>query len=243
MNTVTIDVSASTSKVEQHTCTQDTVITVHCAENAHIDLLCMHVSGALQLEVHCAQDSRVNIVVVGNTITDGSFICAVHLNGSGAHANITGAYHLRDADNLFVRTHQSHNAPHTTSRLRMRKVVQDHARAAYRGMIYIARDAPHADASQEDITLVSGAHARAESVPAIEVLNNDVQCAHGSAIGQFDREQLMYMQSRGLDRKAAERLLRDGFFSALFDNTIIEHAKLRNAAATYLGINHERLPR
>lgn len=43
-----------------------------------------------------------------------------------------------------------------------------------------------------------------------------MQCSHGSAVGQFDKEQLFYAQARGLEEKAAKKLLLEGFLSDLF---------------------------
>ena len=56
-------------------------------------------------------------------------------------------------------------------------------------------------------------HARAISVPNIEVLTHEVQCGHGSAIGRLDEEQLWYLQARGLSPNQAEQMLINGFFN------------------------------
>ena len=48
---------------------------------------------------------------------------------------------------------------------------------------------------------------QAHSIPALEVLTNDVRCTHGSAVGQVDQESLYYLQARGLSAVQAEQLL------------------------------------
>jgi len=56
----------------------------------------------------------------------------------------------------------------------------------------------------------------AHSVPSLKILNHDVQCSHGSGVGQFDKEQLFYAQARGLEKEVAKKLLLEGFLSDLF---------------------------
>ena len=47
---------------------------------------------------------------------------------------------------------------------------------------------------------------------------NDVQCAHGSAIGTLNDEHLRYAQSRGMDIEQAQRLLLTSFFAQALGN-------------------------
>ncbi len=56
-----------------------------------------------------------------------------------------------------------------------------------------------------------------------------MQCSHGSAVGQFDREQLFYAQARGLKEEAAKKLLLEGFLSDLFsefDSRMLKNARI-----------------
>ena len=57
-----------------------------------------------------------------------------------------------------------------------------------------------------------GDHASAESVPNLDIHENDVRCAHGSTVGPVDEEQRYYLESRGIEPQVAERLLVSGFF-------------------------------
>ena len=50
------------------------------------------------------------------------------------------------------------------------------------------------------------------SIPNIEVLNHDVQCYHGAAVGKFDNLQMQYMQSRGLGESMIQHLLIQALF-------------------------------
>ncbi|MGA8038805.1 MAG: SufD family Fe-S cluster assembly protein, partial [Acidimicrobiia bacterium] len=65
-------------------------------------------------------------------------------------------------------------------------------------------------------------NAKAHSVPNLEILCNDVICGHASSVGPLEDEPLYYMQSRGLTRSRAERLLIRGFFQEVIDRLPIE---------------------
>ena len=129
-----------------------------------------------------------------------------------ASAQIQALYRLDGASSFAMRTMQHHTAPHTTSNLELRKIINDTGLCTYHGMIRIAKSAAQSDAAQNDRTLLLSPTARATSVPAIEVLTDDVQCAHGSALGTFDAEMLWYLQTRGIAITAAQTMIYTAFF-------------------------------
>ena len=112
-------------------------------------------------------------------------------------------------------TQQHHQVGDTRSDLAIRSIVADQSHASYQGMIRIERNAVNADACQQNKNLLLSSNARAWSVPGIEVLNNEVKCFHGSAIGQLDEEQIWYLLSRGLDEKMARTILLEAFITSL----------------------------
>ena len=87
-----------------------------------------------------------------------------------------------------------------------------------RKTVRMEKEARGAYASQENKNMLLSSGARALSVPSLEVLTHDVHCFHGSAIGRFDEEQLLYAGSRGIDEKTAQRLLLHAFFADLFSD-------------------------
>ncbi len=90
--------------------------------------------------------------------------------------------------------------------------MQDHAASVYTGMIAIGEDAKGTAAYQTNRTLTLSEGAWAESVPNLDIRNNDVKCAHASTVGPIDEEQRFYLESRGVRPEVAERLVVLGFF-------------------------------
>jgi Fe-S cluster assembly protein SufD len=100
--------------------------------------------------------------------------------------------------------------------------LKDHSHTVYSGLIRVQRNAEKTDAYQANRNLVLSDHAKADSKPELEILNNDVRCTHGSTVGQVDDEQLFYLESRGISHDDAQRLIVEGFFEDVINRVRVE---------------------
>ena len=150
----------------------------------------------------------------------GSFLTkhfiSVDLVGNGAEGRVTGLFFANQDQHLTYNTLQRHMAPRTTSDLLFKGALNGNSRSVWRGMIYVAPGARHIDGYQANRNLVLDQNSRADSIPGLEILNNDVRCTHGSTVGKIDQEQLFYLLSRGIPREQAEQLIIQGFFDEIF---------------------------
>jgi Fe-S cluster assembly protein SufD len=139
------------------------------------------------------------------------------LAGRGSSGAMQAVYFGEGRQMHDFRTIQDHLAPSTTSDLLFKGAVQGTAHAVYTGLIHIAKEASGVNAFQtnRNITLSEGAWA--ESVPNLEIENNDVRCSHASAVGPVDQDQRFYLESRGVPPQVAERLIVLGFFDEVLD--------------------------
>jgi Fe-S cluster assembly protein SufD len=80
----------------------------------------------------------------------------------------------------------------------------------------VAPGANGTDAYQVNNNLLLDRRARADSIPGLEIEANEVRCTHGATAGQIDREQLFYLQSRGLSLAEARKLIVEGFFEPVY---------------------------
>ena len=139
------------------------------------------------------------------------------LAGPGADGKVTGAYACHGRQHVDFDTTQEHAAPHTTSDLAFRGVLQGRSEAVWRGNIIVDPGAQQTDAFQESRNLLLSKRAHADAIPGLEIQANDVRCTHAAAIAQIDPEQLFYLRSRGLREEAAKRLVIEGFLAALVE--------------------------
>ena len=140
------------------------------------------------------------------------------LSGRGATGNLSSVY-FGDGDQMLdLRTYQEHAAPDTTSNLLFKGGVSDRSHSVYTGLIRIRPDARGSNAFQTNRNLKLSDHAWAESVPNLEIENNDVHCSHASTVGPVDEDQRFYLESRGVPTVVAERLIVGGFFDEVLDS-------------------------
>ena len=77
------------------------------------------------------------------------------------------------------------------------------------------KEARGTNAIQTNRNLKLSDDAWAESVPNLEIENNDVKCSHASAVGPVDADQRFYLESRGVPPETAEQLIVLGFMDEL----------------------------
>jgi Fe-S cluster assembly protein SufD len=109
------------------------------------------------------------------------------------------------------RTVQDHRAPRTTSDLLYKGVVANRSHSVYTGLIRVEKGARGTNAFQTNRNLVLHEGAHADSVPNLEIEDNDVRCSHASAVGPISADQRFYLESRGVPTVVAERLITLGF--------------------------------
>jgi Fe-S cluster assembly protein SufD len=139
------------------------------------------------------------------------------LAGRGATGNLLAVYYGDDDQTLDFRTFQDHAAPDTTSNLLFKGAVAGRSRSVYTGLIRVRPEGRGTNAFQTNRTIKLSDDAWAESVPNLEIENNDVHCSHASAVGPIDEEQRFYLESRGVPPSVAERLIVAGFFDEVLD--------------------------
>ncbi len=133
------------------------------------------------------------------------------LVGRGAHGNLQALYFGDRDQSLDFRTFQDHVAPDTSSNLLYKGVIGGRSRSVYTGLIRVRPGARGTNAYQTNRNLKLGPDAWAESVPNLEIENNDVKCSHASSVSPVDEDQRFYLESRGVTTADAERLIVGGF--------------------------------
>jgi Fe-S cluster assembly protein SufD len=151
----------------------------------------------------------------------------IDLDGEGSTAKMSGFYFANGEQHLDHDTQQNHNAAHTTSDLLFKGALRDKSRSVWQGMIYVAPGAQKADGYQANRNLVLSRGARADSIPGLEILADDVRCTHGATVGQLDEEQIFYLMSRGMPRAESEKVVVDGFFDPVLQRIPFEGVRER----------------
>lgn len=155
----------------------------------------------------------------------------VVLAAPGAEAQVNGVMFTEGCQHLSYHTHQHHQAPHCHSDLLYKGALRDRSRIVWRGMIRVEPGAEKTDGYQRDDNLLLSAESRADSIPGLEILADDVKCSHGATAGRVDEAQVFYATTRGLSRNEAVRMIVTGFFQQVLDRITIPSVRDALAAA------------
>jgi Fe-S cluster assembly protein SufD len=162
---------------------------------------------------------------------------AISLEQPGAEAAVTAVFFPNGSQHVDLVSTVDHVVGNSTSRTWVRSAATDKGQARYLGNIRIAPLAQRSDASLRDDALLLSDTAHIDSVPALEIGANDVKAYHGATVGAIDREQIFYLQSRGIERSSAERMIALGFFEPALERFPTE--ALRSELRSVL---HQKLP-
>ena len=89
------------------------------------------------------------------------------------------------------------------------------SRASFEGLIQIDPGAQQTHTYLQIHSMMLSPKARVDAIPSVLVSADDVSASHGGTVGELDEAAIFYMQSRGLDRPAAVRVIVEGFFEPL----------------------------
>ncbi|MFO7654169.1 MAG: Fe-S cluster assembly protein SufD [Candidatus Krumholzibacteriia bacterium] len=133
------------------------------------------------------------------------------LDGPGARSELVGVTLGEKRQHFDHHTLHQHRSGRTWSNIDYKVALTGRSRSVYTGLIRIEEGAPQSEAYQENRNLLLSDRCRADAIPELEILTDDVSCSHGATATPVDPEQLFYLESRGIDPDTALRLVVRGF--------------------------------
>jgi Fe-S cluster assembly protein SufD len=138
----------------------------------------------------------------------------VILSGEGADSRMYGLLFGSARQHFDNHTLHHHAHGQTTSNINFKVVLRDKASSAYTGLIRIDPHAKVCEAYQENRNLLLNSGTKAETIPELEILNEEVSCSHGATVGPIDPMEIFYLNSRGIHTEEAVRMIVSGFVAS-----------------------------
>jgi Fe-S cluster assembly protein SufD len=161
------------------------------------------------------------------------------LNGEGAECLLNGLYLARGSQHVDHHTVLDHARPHCSSREYYRGVLDGRASAVFNGAIVVRKDAQKTDAIQSNKNLLLSEEATINTKPQLQIQADDVRCTHGATIGQLDSGAVFYLQSRGIGREEARRLLVYAFANDVIGRMKVEALRARLEQELSTRLSHD----
>lgn len=184
-----------------------------------------------RLSANANLDTVLTSVGAGTAKVDAGAVLA----GKGAESNMYGLAIGDQKQHFDHHTVHLHESGHTRSDLHFKVALRDEADSVYTGLIRIEENADFCEAYQENRNLVLAPGARAESIPELEIMNNEVRCTHGATVGKIDPQEVFYLMSRGIAEQDAIHLIVAGFVGPILDHLpMVAHDRIENVVVARL---------
>ena len=146
----------------------------------------------------------------------------VTMDHEGAECWVDGLYLVTGSQHTDTHSVIDHRKPHCTSHQLYKGILDGKSRAVFNGKVFVRHDAQKTDAMQTNKNLLLSNEARVDTKPQLEILADDVKCAHGAAVGQIEEDELFYLETRGIHPDLARNLLTYGFAEEVIGKIKIE---------------------
>jgi len=146
-------------------------------------------------------------------------------NGQGSSCSNLGIFLGKGNEHIDFTTNVYHNAENTQNDILVDGILKDESSSVYRGLIKIPKEGQKTNSYLANHILKLGDKTLANSIPSLKIDANDVKASHGATVGQINEEHLFYLESRGLSRQEAEKLIVEGFFEPIIQKIPMEELR------------------
>jgi Fe-S cluster assembly protein SufD len=133
----------------------------------------------------------------------------------GGDMAFRGLFFSEEQEHLDVFAVDLHETGPSGGDVHWRGAATGESRASFEGLIEIDPGAQQTHTYLQIHSMMLSPKARIDAIPSVLVSSDDVSASHGGTVGELDEAAIFYMQSRGLDRPAAVRIIVEGFFEPL----------------------------
>ena len=99
----------------------------------------------------------------------------------------------------------------SVSKIDVRNTVEDTSFSSFYGKILISKKSDDVNAEMYNKNLQLSKDATVITEPTLDINNKNVQCKHGCTVSDLSKDDLFYLQTRGLDEVSSRDLLIRGF--------------------------------
>ena len=146
------------------------------------------------------------------------------LVGENASSEFTGISFAGEGQNLDTGAQVVHAAPHTKSTINTKSISKSGGIAIYRGLVEIKENAVGSKNSTSCESLMLDSMSRSDTIPTINIENNDIDIGHEAKIGRISDSVIFYLMSRGISEQEAKEMVVRGFAEPIAKELPMEYA-------------------
>lgn len=146
------------------------------------------------------------------------------LKGEGAKAEFTGVSFAGKGQHLDTGAKVVHAAPNTSSTINSKSISKNGGKAIYRGVVKVNENAYNSKSMVSCESLMLDNKSKSDTIPVIDLMNDDVEIGHEAKIGKISDEAIFYLMTRGLSEEEAKAMIVRGFVEPISKELPLEYA-------------------
>jgi Fe-S cluster assembly protein SufD len=144
---------------------------------------------------------------------------------------LNGLVKSEDSSNTANVIRTVHNGESSISNINYKHSLKDYSRAVFKAKSIVNKEALFSKAFQNSNTILLSNDTAIYAQPHLEILIDELEASHGATTGTLDKEQLLYLQSRGINKELAYEILLNAYEGKIYDN--IEDKLIKEFIQTY----------
>lgn len=146
------------------------------------------------------------------------------LVGENATSEYTGISFAGKGQYIDTGAQSIHLAPNTSAVVSSKSISKGGGVGVYRGMVYMGKNSQGSKASVDCESLMLDDISRADTIPLVDVNNQNVDVGHEAKIGKISDEVIFYLMSRGISEAEARAMVVRGFAEPVSKELPLEYA-------------------
>ena len=146
------------------------------------------------------------------------------LMGENARAEYTGITYASDGQNIDNGCSMIHLAPNTFSTALTKSITQGSGVSMTRSLVRMGPDTAGSKSTVDCENLMISDESKSDTIPVLDIRNDDVDCGHEAKIGSIDEGMIFYLMSRGIPEDEARSMIVRGFAEPISRELPVEYA-------------------
>ena len=190
-----------------------------------VEILQRNAHQFLATRVYLEEESKFEVIALNQNGIVTRNETNVNFVGKSAFCKIQGLSVLSGDSQAYEHITVNHAFPECTSRQLYKNILAGRAKSEFNSLVHVHRDAQKSDSNQLNRNLLLSETARAYSRPQLRIDADDVKATHGAATGQIEKDELFYLQSRGIQKDTARLMLTYGFVEEVLEQIQPKHLR------------------
>lgn len=146
------------------------------------------------------------------------------LKGEHSRVEFTGITFAGNGQLLDTGAKVVHAAPHTYSNISTKSISKDGGSCTYRSSVMVLPHAEGCKSSASCESLMLDDHSRSDTIPVMDIQNDNVDVGHEAKIGRISDDAIFYLMSRGVSEEDAKAMIVTGFAEPIAKELPMEYA-------------------